>query len=187
MDAFRPLAKLSFRFSKTVPHLMFFNGLMSFVGNAALADETAQIVTIGPIIRDITEEAVEGNPEAKETLRFRNATFSSALGIFGSQFIPWHVFIQYFISISTIIYPLTEFSFGNMVKYNYMAMISVGSVLFLTVTGWDRFLPNFATAREPEVKLKDNLLGQKVYLEAEIVENENTSFLEEDNFEAAED
>lgn len=187
MDAFRPLAKLSFRFSKTVPQLLFFNGIMSFIGNAALADETAQIVTIGPIIRDITEEAVEGSPEAKETLRFRNATFSSALGIFGSQFIPWHVFIQYFISISTIIYPLAEFSFGNMIKYNYMAMISVGSILLLTLTGWDRLLPNFATPREPEVKLKDNLLGQKVYIEAEIVNNEYSDLMQDENFEAAED
>lgn len=163
MDAFRPFATLSFKLSKKVSHLLFWNGILSFVGNAALADEMAQIVTIGPIVRDITEESVVGSEEDMEKLRYRNATFSSALGIFGSQLIPWHVFVHYFLSISTIIYPLAEFSFVNMVKYNYMAMVSVASLLFLSVTGLDRLLPNFGTPREPDVRLVDELPERKQY------------------------
>ncbi|MDO5734439.1 MAG: Na+/H+ antiporter NhaC family protein [Eubacteriales bacterium] len=164
MDAFRPLTRLTFKLSKKVRHLMFWNGVLSFFGNAALADEMAQIVTIGPIVRDITEESVEGPEEAKEKLRFRNATFSSALGIFGSQFIPWHVFIHYFLSVSAMIYPLAEFSFAKMVRHNYMAMVSVLSLLLLTLTNTDRFLPNFATPTEPEVKLVKQLSEKEDYL-----------------------
>ena len=163
MDAFRPLANLAFKLSKKVSHLLFWNGMLSFIGNAALADEMAQIVTIGPIVRDITEESVEGSEEDMEQLRYRNATFSSALGIFGSQFIPWHVFVHYFLSISSLIYPLAEFTFASMVKYNYMAMVSVITLLFLTVTGLDRLLPNFGTPREPDVHLVDELPESKQF------------------------
>ena len=53
----------------------------------------AQIVTIGPIIREMVEENVEGSEEDMYTLRLRNATFSDAMGVFGSQLIPWHVYI----------------------------------------------------------------------------------------------
>lgn len=158
MDAFRPLAILTFKLSRKVRHLMFWNGILSFLGNAALADEMAQIVTMGPIVRDITEDSVVGDEAAKERLRYRNATFSSALGIFGSQFIPWHVFVHYFLSVSGMIYPLASFSFGQMVRYNYLAMISVSSLLLLTLTNTDRFLPHFATPREPEVQLVKQLL-----------------------------
>ncbi|MDO5737909.1 MAG: Na+/H+ antiporter NhaC family protein [Eubacteriales bacterium] len=157
MDAFRPLSRLSYKLSRKVSHLMFWNGMMSFLGNAALADEMAQIVTIGPIVRDITEDSVIGPEAEKEKLRFRNATFSSALGIFGSQFIPWHVFVHYFLSVSAMIYPLAEFNFASMVRYNYMAMISVFSLLFLTLTNLDRFLPNFGTPKEPIVSLRAEL------------------------------
>lgn len=163
MDAFRPFANLAFKMSKKVRHLMFWNGMLSFLGNAALADEMAQIVTIGPITRDITDDAVEGSEEDMEKLRFRNATFSSALGIFGSQFIPWHVFVNYFLSISASIYPLAEFTFANLFKYNYMAMVTVATLLFMTITGTDKFLPNFRMPREPQVKLVEKLPEKPMY------------------------
>jgi len=62
---------------------MFYNGLLCVFGNATLADEMAQIVTIGPIIREMVEENVEGSEEDMYTLRLRNATFSDAMGVFG--------------------------------------------------------------------------------------------------------
>ena len=85
------------------------NGCLSIIGNAALADEMAQIVTIGPIIKEIVDENVEGDEEDMYKLRLRNATFSDALGVFGSQLIPWHVYITFYAGIASAIYPLHDF------------------------------------------------------------------------------
>jgi hypothetical protein len=38
-----------------------------------------------------------------------------------------------------------------------MAMIAVASLIILTFTGLDRFVPLFAMPREPEVQLKKNM------------------------------
>lgn len=143
MDAFRPLATLTLRLSRNSRQLMFWNGVLSFLGNAALADEMAQIVTVGPIIRDVTDETLKGAEPDLYKMRLRNATFSSALGVFGSQLLPWHVYINFFLSISASIYPLYHFTFAEMLRYNYMAFVAVGSLLVLTLTGLDRFLPFF--------------------------------------------
>ena len=148
MDAFRPLAKLTVKLSRNSKQLMFWNGVLSFLGNAALADEMAQIVTVGPIIRDVTDETLEGAEPDLYKFRLRNATFSSALGVFGSQLLPWHVYINFFLSISSSIYPLYHFTFAEMIRYNYMAFVAVGSLLLLTFTGTDRFLPNFGLPHE---------------------------------------
>ena len=68
--------------------------MLSIFGNMALADEMAQIVTIGPIIRNLVEKNVVASEEDMYTLKLRNATFSDAMGVFGSQLIPWHVYIR---------------------------------------------------------------------------------------------
>ena len=60
IDAFRPLSTLLIKISKNVRQLMFWNGVLSIVGNMTLADEMAQIVTVGPIIRNLVEKNVEG-------------------------------------------------------------------------------------------------------------------------------
>lgn len=156
IDAFRPLSDFVIKRSKNVRQLMFANGLLSILGNAALADEMAQIVTIGPIIKELTDENVEGSEEDIYTLALRNATFSSSLGVFGSQLIPWHVYVAYFVGISNSVFPLYEFHVFDIIKYNFLAMIVVFSILFLTLTGLDRMIPLFKLPREPEVRLRRN-------------------------------
>ena len=42
----------------------------------------------------------------------------------------------------------------DIIKYNFIAYIAVFSMLILTLTGWDRFIPKFALPREPKVRLK---------------------------------
>lgn len=42
------------------------------------------------------------------TLKLRNATFSDAMEI-GSQLIPWHVYIGFYIGIASTVYPLHKF------------------------------------------------------------------------------
>ncbi|MGL5125893.1 MAG: Na+/H+ antiporter NhaC family protein [Fusobacteriaceae bacterium] len=153
MDAFRPVSILVKRISRNVRELMFYNGVLSILGNAALADEMAQIVTVGPIIRELVEQNVVGTPEDIETLRLRNATFSDALGVFGSQLIPWHVYIGFYIGIANAVYPLYVFSPIDLIKFNFMAFIAVGSILILTLTGLDRFIPRFGLPSEPQVRL----------------------------------
>jgi Na+/H+ antiporter NhaC len=123
-------------------------------GNAALADEMAQIVTVGPITKELVENNVEGSEEDLYQLRLRNATFSSALGVFGSQLIPWHVYIGFYLGILSAVYPLHQFVAMDIIKYNVMAFIVVGSLLLLTLTGLDRLVPTFALPSEPNVKLK---------------------------------
>ena len=50
------------------------------------------------------------------TLRLRNATFSDAMGVFGSQLIPWHVYIAFYMGIATVVYPLHEFVAIDIIK-----------------------------------------------------------------------
>ena len=154
MDAFKPLSNLVVKLSRNVRQLMFYNGVLSILGNAGLADEMAQIVTIGPIIRNIVEENVEGSPADLETLRLRNATFSDALGVFGSQLIPWHVYIGFYLGIARAVYPLHDFKALDIIRYNFVAFIAVISILLLTLTGFDRFIPRFALPSEPQVSLR---------------------------------
>lgn len=154
IDAFRPLSALLIKISKNVRQLMFWNGVLSIVGNMTLADEMAQIVTVGPIIRNLVEKNVEGSPEDMEKLKLRNATFSDAMGVFGSQLIPWHVYIGFYIGIASTVYPLYDFKALDIIKYNFIAYIAVISMLFLTITGLDRMIPNFGLPSEPKVKLK---------------------------------
>lgn len=156
MRAFDPIAALILRVSKKVRHLMTCNALLCLFGNAALADEMAQIVTISPIIKNLTETNVEGSPEDMYTLALRNATFTDAMGVLGSQLIPWHVYMGFFLGISLSVYPLAEGSvtvFG-IIAHNYFAWIAVISMLVLTFTGLDRFIPLFKLPSEPQVRLK---------------------------------
>lgn len=154
IEAFEPLSNLILKRVKNVRQLMFANGVLSIVGNAALADEMAQVVTIGPIIKELTEKNVEASKEDMYTLALRNATFSDALGVFGSQLIPWHVYVGYFIGIANAVYPLYNFQIFDTMKYNFMAMVAVVSILILTITGFDRFIPLFKIPSEPDVKLR---------------------------------
>ena len=156
MDAFAPLAALVVKMSKKVRHLMGWNAVLSLLGNAALSDEMAQIVTIGPVISQIVDENVEGSEEDMYTLHLRNATFSDALGVFGSQLIPWHVYLGFYVGIASGVYPLVEITNMDFLKYNFMAYIAVISIIVLTFTGLDRFVPLFALPSEPEVRLKKN-------------------------------
>jgi Na+/H+ antiporter NhaC len=162
MDAFRPLSQLVVKISKNVRQLMFCNGILSILGNAGLADEMAQIVTVGPIIRNLVESNVEGSPEDIEVLKLRNATFSDALGVFGSQLIPWHVYIGFYVGIASAVYPLYDFSALDIIKYNFMAFIAVGSILIFTLTGLDRLIPNFGLPSEPKVRLKTQKKTEQV-------------------------
>lgn len=166
MDAFRPLSKLIVKISRNVRQLMFWNGTLSILGNAGLADEMAQIVTIGPIIREIVEKNVDGDEKDLETLRLRNATFGDALGVFGSQLIPWHVYIVFYLGVVNGVYPLQKIVASDIIRYNFLAIIAVVSILLLTLTGFDRFIPRFALPSEPDVRLRK----EEVVVSEEIVE-----------------
>lgn len=160
--AFAPLSHFVTRISNNVRQLMFCNGILSLFGNACLADEMAQIVTVGPIIKDLVEENVEGSEEDLYKLKLRNATYSDALGVFGSQLIPWHVYIGFYIGIASAVYPLHTFTAMDIIRYNVMAMIAVVSILVLTLTGADRFIPMFRLPREPQVQLKSAQKKERV-------------------------
>ena len=158
MDAFDAIAALVMKCVHNVKQLMFANGLLCLVGNAALADEMAQIVTISPIIKDLTDRNVKGSKEAMYKLALRNATFADAMGVFGSQLIPWHVYLAFFVGIVYAVYPVAEgtVSVMDIILHNYLAWIAVLSMLILTVTGLDRFIPLFRLPSEPEVELEKN-------------------------------
>lgn len=157
IKAFAPLSNFVSKISGNVRQLMFYNGCLCLIGNAALSDEMAQIVTIGPITKQLLEDNVEGSEKDMYTLRLRNATFGDALGVFGSQLIPWHVYIGFYIGIASAVYPLHKFVAMDIIKYNFMAMIAVGTILIFTLTGIDRFIPKFGLPTEPAVRLKKNI------------------------------
>ncbi len=155
MDAFAPLAALVVKMSKKVRHLLGWNAVLCLLGNAALSDEMAQIVTMGPVIKQIAEENIEAeSEEAMYKIKLRNATFGDAMGVFGSQLIPWHVYLAFYVGIAAGVYPLQKLVPTDFLRYNFMAYIAVGSLLLLTFTGWDRFIPLFKMPQEPVVRLK---------------------------------
>ena len=154
IHAFEPLSKLIVYLARNVRQLLFYNGLFCILGNACLSDEMAQIVTCGPIIKDITEENVDADAGEMYKLKLRNATMSDAMGVYGSQLIPWHGYMVFYIGMAVGVYPLAEFDVMSIILHNYLAWIAVLSLLILTVTGWDRFIPLLKLPREPQVKLK---------------------------------
>lgn len=155
MNAFDPLAKLVVRISRNVQQLMGWCGVLCLLGNMALADEAAQVATISPIVRDITEKNVECTDESDAyRLRLRLATFTSSMGIYGSELVPWHCFPVFFASIANAVYPMYHFTTFDIIRHNYMSFLVVGSLLLLTFTGWDRFIPLFALPNKERVRLK---------------------------------
>lgn len=157
MDAFAPLAKFVTKISRNVQQLMGWCGVLCFFGNVALADEAAQVATMSPIVRDIVEKNVESKDEKDiYKLRVRLATFTSAMGIYGSEMVPWHSFPVFFASIASAVYPLQHFTPVDIISKNYMSFIIVGSILILTFTGLDRFLPMFGLPGKDRVWLKKN-------------------------------
>lgn len=156
MDAFRPLAALCFKLSKKVRHLMFWNSILCILGNMLLSDDQAQMATMGPVVREILEDNVEGSEEDMYDLRCRNAMYGDAIGVLTGELIPWHVCNIYYVGLAAAVYPLVSFTAGDLISLNFFAWISIGSLLILTVTGWDRFLPGFKIPREPDVQLKKN-------------------------------
>lgn len=151
MDAFAPLSHLVTRISRNIHQLMGWCSVLCLVGNVALADEAAQVATISPIVRDVVEKNVECTEEEQYTLRLRLATFTSSMGIYGSELVPWHCFPVFFAGIATAVYPLQTFTPINIIQNNYMSFIVVGSLLLLTFTGLDRCIPGF---KLPRVKLR---------------------------------
>lgn len=162
MGAFEPLAKLIVKISGSVRQLMGWNGVLCLLGNAILSDEMAQIVTVGPIIKEITEENVEASEEDMYKLKLRNATFGDAMGVFGSQLVPWHVYLGFYVGIAANVYPLFTFTNFNFIQFNFMAMIAVVSMLLLTFTGLDRFVPLFGLPKEPAVQLKKKSADKEI-------------------------
>ena len=143
MNAFDPIASAIVKMIGKVRQLLFCNALLCLAGNAALADEMAQIVTISPIIRDMTEKAVVGSEKDMYRLALRNATYAGAMGVLGSQLIPWHCYMGFFTGIAASVYPLAAgtVTVSSIISHNYFAMIAVGSILFFTWTGLDRYIP----------------------------------------------
>ena len=121
----------------------------------ALADEAAQVATLSPIVRDIVEKNVETESEEDAyRLRLRLAAFTSSMGIYGSQLIPWHCFPVFFAGIATAVYPIRYFSPMDIIGKNYLSFLIVGSALLLTFTGWDRFVPGFGLPRTARLRSK---------------------------------
>ena len=158
MNAFDPLSRGVVRISRNVRQLMGWCGVICLFGNAALADEGAQVATISPIVRQIVEKNVETEDEKDAyTLRLRLATFTSSMGIYGSELIPWHCFPVFFASIANAVYPIRAGGFTpiDIISRNYMSFLIVGSLLILTFTGWDRFIPGFALPKGARLKKEE--------------------------------
>ncbi len=153
MNAFAPLSRLVVKISRNVHQLMGWCGVLCLAGNVALADEAAQVATMSPIVRDIVEKNVETESEEDAyKLRLRLATFTSSMGIYGSQLIPWHCFPVFFAGIATAVYPIRQFSPADIISKNYLGFLIVGTALLLTFTGWDRFVPGFGLPKNARLR-----------------------------------
>ena len=106
-----------------------------------------------PIIRDIVEQNTECETEKDAyALRVKLATFTSSMGIYGSELIPWHCFPVFFAGIASVVYPLQKFTPINIISRNYTSFLMIGSILILTFTGWDRFIPRFGLPKGARIK-----------------------------------
>lgn len=153
MNAFQPIADFFVAICKKVRHLITCNALLCILGNVLLSDDVAQMATIGPVIKDITENNVEGSAEDKYKLSLRNATFSDAVGVLTGHLIPWHVCSLYYVGLAMAVYPLVKLTAFDLIKYSYFAWVSIISLLVLTFTGWDRFIPLLRMPDEANVRL----------------------------------
>jgi Na+/H+ antiporter NhaC len=153
MGAFEFLSVFFVKISKKVRHLLFCNGVFCLLLNMTLCEETAQVATATPIIKQVLEDNVEGNEEDLYKLKIRNAIFSDAMGVMTASLIPWHTGYAYYIMMATALYPLHEFGFAD-VLLNFYCWISTIIILAGTFTGLDRFIPNFGIPKEPAVCLK---------------------------------
>ena len=152
MDAFAPLKRLVVRLSGNIHHLMGWCSILCLLGNAALADEAAQVSTMSTIVRDIVEQnTVCDSEEDRYTLRVKLATFTSSMGIYGSQLIPWHCFPVFFAGVASIVYPLYSFTPMDIVKLNFTSFIMIGTILVLTFTGLDRLIPKFGLPKSAKL------------------------------------
>lgn len=152
MDAFDPLTKLVVKLSRNVHQLMGWCGVLCFLGNMALADESAQVATMSPIVRDVVEKNVDCTEDEAYTLRLRLATFTSSMGIYGSELVPWHCFPVFFASIAASVYPMYAFTPVDIIAKNYTAFLVIGSIFLLTFTGWDKFIPGFKLPKNATLK-----------------------------------
>ena len=159
MNAFAPIGKFVLKHSKKVSHLMTWNALIAMFCNAALSDEMAEITTSVPITRTLIDDNIEGSEEDMYKLRLRNATFADALGVYGSQLIPWHCYIVFYVSLANAIFPMYEFTPATFITHNIMAIVACVSIIVLTFTGLDRFIPGFKLPSEPNVRLKKQVNG----------------------------
>jgi len=157
MNAFDPISRFILATARNVRGLLFNNGLLCLLCNAALGDCTGQIVTVGPVIREMVESNVEGSEADLYRLRLRNATMSDAFGVLGSQLIPWHGYMIFYTGLAMAVYPLHKFTPMEIISKNYLCLIAVFSMMILTITGWDRFIPLFGLPSEPQVRLKKNV------------------------------
>lgn len=153
MNAFQPIADFFLRICKKVRHLITCNAILCILGNVLLSDDVAQMATIGPVIKDITDNNVEGSDEDKYKLALRNATFSDAVGVLTGHLIPWHVCSLYYVGLAMAVYPLVQLTAFDLIKYSYFAWVSIISLLVLTFTGWDRFIPLLKMPDEANVRL----------------------------------
>lgn len=153
MGAFDPLVKLVVKLSPNTKFLMGWCGVLCFIGNMALADESAQVVTMSPIVRKTVEDQVVCETEEDAyKFRLRLATFTSAMGIYGSELVPWHCFPVFFASIATAVYPLHTFTPVEIISKNFTSFLVVGTILVLTFTGLDRFIPGFGLPKTAKLK-----------------------------------
>ncbi len=157
MNAFEPVAKLVVKISRSVQSLMGWCGVLCMLGNAALADEAAEIATFSPMIRSIVEENVEtADEKSAYTLRLRLATYTDALGVFGSMLMPWHCYTVYYLAIAAAVFPLHDWTPMDIIGGNLMGIIAVVSIVFLSFTGLDRFVPGFALPGKDKAWLKNS-------------------------------
>ena len=74
--------------------------------------------------------------------------------MYGSELIPWHCFPVFFLAIASGVFPIEEIDIWDIIVNNWMSMISVISIIILTFTGLDRFIPLFGLPKDAKLKKK---------------------------------
>ena len=127
MNAFQPIAEFFLRTSKRVRHLVTWNGLLCLLMNATINEEMSQMACVGPVMKSIINDNVEGSEENKYRLRNRCALFSGAVGVHSACRIPWHTGVAYYVGLTMAIYIFYRYQISNL-YYNFMSIFCVISI-----------------------------------------------------------
>lgn len=123
--------------------------LLSLQNTQSLMDQTQERLSTGLKVNSAIDNA--SSYYTAQSLNNRASDLNSLLDSMGQG-------VQTIKAANEGIEAITKFVTPmEIISKNYLCLIAVFSMMILTITGWDRFIPLFGLPSEPQVRLKKNV------------------------------